>query len=116
MPRTAPAPSTRPPLSASGHPPLAQVKAGIALCHLDRPDEAAQLLSCLLGEPVDQFADLYADAGSILQGVGRPEAALPYFRCLPPPPPSVAPAPGPAELTCAVGCADHVVCLPSSCT
>jgi hypothetical protein len=51
------------------------------MAQLGQPDQAAELFSCLLGEPADQFSDLYYDAGNILLGAQRPAEALQYFRC-----------------------------------
>lgn len=61
--------------------PRLQVKAGLALAHLGQTDQAVELFACLLSEPVEQFADLYADVGSLLLGMDRPEDALRFFRC-----------------------------------
>lgn len=52
----------------------------MALAQLGEPDRAAELLSCLLQEPVEAFADLYAEAGTVLLGAGRPQAALTFYR------------------------------------
>ncbi|GAB4822338.1 hypothetical protein N2152v2_009384 [Parachlorella kessleri] len=68
--------------SAGGLPVDLQVKAGLALAQLGQAEQAAQLFSSLLQEPVDQFADLYADVGGMLLGVGQPAAALQYYRAL----------------------------------
>ena len=50
------------------------------MAQLGQPDQAAELFSCLLAEPVDSFADLYADAGTVMLAAGRPQDALRYFR------------------------------------
>ena len=74
---------TRRPAPASQHAlRAAQVKAGVAWAALDQPQRAAEQFSCLLAEPVDQFADLFHDAGGTLLATGQPQEALRFFRCV----------------------------------
>ena len=61
--------------------PTLQVKAGAALAHLGRIDEAVETFGALFAEPVDAFQDLYLDAGATLMEVQQPGRALPFFKC-----------------------------------
>lgn len=70
------------PCPAPPSPPAPQVKAGAASAHLGDVAAAVDAFAPILQEPVDSFADLYLEAGAVLMGVGQPDKALPFFRCL----------------------------------
>jgi len=75
-------PPPPPPLLLPDLPVELRVKEGAALAALGRISEAQAAFAILLQQPIGNYPDLYAEAGGVLLGLGRPVEAFPFLKAL----------------------------------